>query len=64
VVPDIMTMAKGLTSGYVPAGAVVLREPLAQALEKRYLPLGAPSRRTRWPAPPPWPAWRSTRNAA
>jgi taurine--2-oxoglutarate transaminase len=35
-----MTMAKGLTSGYVPAGAVVLREPLAQALEKRYLPLG------------------------
>src|SRR5215468_2020707 len=40
VVPDLMTMAKGLTSGYVPAGAVVLREPLAQALEKRYLPLG------------------------
>src|SRR5262245_21378547 len=35
-----MTMAKGLTSGYVPAGAVVLREPLAQAMEKRYLPLG------------------------
>src|SRR5438552_1787696 len=40
VVPDILTMAKGLASGYVPAGAVVLREPLAQALEKRYLPLG------------------------
>jgi taurine---2-oxoglutarate transaminase len=40
VVPDLMTMAKGLTSGYVPAGAVVLREGLAQALEKRYLPLG------------------------
>src|SRR5262245_24826920 len=35
-----ITLAKGLTSGYVPSGAVVLREPLAQALEKRYLPLG------------------------
>src|SRR4051794_455520 len=33
-------MAKGLASGYVPTGAVVLREPLAQALEKRFLPLG------------------------
>jgi hypothetical protein len=40
VVPDLMTMAKGLASGYVPTGAVVLREPLSQALEKRYLPLG------------------------
>jgi len=40
VVPDLMTLAKGLASGYVPAGAVMLREPLAQALEKRYLPLG------------------------
>src|SRR3954451_14794773 len=40
VVPDLMTMAKGLASGYVPTGAIVLREPLAQALEKRYLPLG------------------------
>ena len=40
LVPDLMTVAKGLTSGYVPAGAVVLREPLARALEKRYLPLG------------------------
>jgi adenosylmethionine-8-amino-7-oxononanoate aminotransferase len=26
VVPDIMTMAKGLTSGYAPAGAVAVRE--------------------------------------
>src|SRR5439155_6544541 len=41
VVPDLMTLAKGLTSGYVPMGAVLLREPLAQALEKRMLPLGS-----------------------
>src|SRR5579884_3863970 len=41
VVPDLMTMAKGLTSGYVPMGAVILREPLAQIFEKRMLPLGS-----------------------
>jgi taurine--2-oxoglutarate transaminase len=40
VVPDLMTLAKGLTAGYAPLGAVVLREELAQALEKRMLPLG------------------------
>jgi taurine--2-oxoglutarate transaminase len=41
VVPDIMVLAKGLTSGYVPMGAVILREPIAQAFEKRMLPLGS-----------------------
>jgi taurine--2-oxoglutarate transaminase len=30
VVPDIMTMAKGLTSAYVPLGAVGVRQPIAQ----------------------------------
>src|SRR5205823_8761929 len=41
VVPDILVLAKGLTSGYVPMGAVILREPLAQLLDKRMLPLGS-----------------------
>jgi len=41
VVPDLLVLAKGLTSGYVPMGAVVLREPLAQVFEKRMLPLGS-----------------------
>src|SRR5947207_232490 len=41
VVPDIMVVAKGLASGYVPMGAVILREPLAQMFEKRMLPLGS-----------------------
>ncbi|MBI1916204.1 MAG: aminotransferase class III-fold pyridoxal phosphate-dependent enzyme [Planctomycetes bacterium] len=41
VVPDLMVLAKGLTSGYVPMGAVILREPLAQVFEKRMLPLGS-----------------------
>jgi taurine--2-oxoglutarate transaminase len=40
VVPDLMVLAKGLASGYVPMGAVMLREPLARALDQRYLPLG------------------------
>ena len=30
VVPDLMTMAKGLTSAYVPLGAVALRRPIAE----------------------------------
>jgi adenosylmethionine-8-amino-7-oxononanoate aminotransferase len=28
IVPDLMTMAKGLTSGYLPMGAVMMREPI------------------------------------
>src|SRR5262249_52852301 len=30
VVPDLLTMAKGLTSAYVPLGAVGLRRPIAE----------------------------------
>ena len=29
VVPDIMTVAKGINSGYVPLGAMIVREPIA-----------------------------------
>jgi taurine--2-oxoglutarate transaminase len=35
VVPDIMTMAKGLTSGYAPLGAVAMREPIAEFFNER-----------------------------
>ncbi len=41
VVPDILTLAKGLTSGYVPMGAVVVRDRIAQHFETRMLPLGS-----------------------
>jgi taurine--2-oxoglutarate transaminase len=41
VVPDLMVLAKGLTSGYVPMGAVVVREQIAQHFETRMLPLGS-----------------------
>lgn len=35
VVPDIMTLAKGLTSGYVPLGAAVFSDEIFQALQSR-----------------------------
>jgi taurine--2-oxoglutarate transaminase len=37
VVPDIITMAKGITSGYVPLGAVVVSEKIAQHFENHML---------------------------
>src|SRR6516165_4822122 len=41
VVPDLMVLAKGLTSGYVPMGAVVVNDRIAQHFESRMLPLGS-----------------------
>src|SRR5262249_10572091 len=41
VVPDMLTLAKGLTSGYVPMGAVLVRRSVAQHFESRMLPLGS-----------------------
>jgi taurine--2-oxoglutarate transaminase len=35
VVPDIMTMAKGLTSGYAPLGAVAMKPEIAAAFNER-----------------------------
>lgn len=35
VVPDLMTIAKGITSGYVPLGACVLADHIADAIEDR-----------------------------
>jgi taurine--2-oxoglutarate transaminase len=35
VKPDLMTMAKGLTSGYAPLGAVAMREEIAAAFKDR-----------------------------
>ena len=36
VVPDIITMAKGINSGYVPLGAMAVREPIAAWLRDKY----------------------------
>ncbi len=35
VTPDLMTMAKGLTSSYLPLGAVAMRDHIAEAMETR-----------------------------
>jgi taurine--2-oxoglutarate transaminase len=40
VVPDIMTLAKGITSGYVPLGAVIVSKAIADYFEDASLPLG------------------------
>ena len=40
VTPDIMVVAKGLTAGYVPLGAVVVSKAIAEHFETRPLPLG------------------------
>src|SRR3954463_13381136 len=36
VVPDILTVAKGINSGYVPLGAMVVSEPIAEWAKSRY----------------------------
>ncbi|BDS15371.1 aminotransferase class III-fold pyridoxal phosphate-dependent enzyme [Aureispira anguillae] len=40
VTPDIMCMAKGLTAGYLPLGAMIVRPDIAAAFETQKLPLG------------------------
>jgi taurine--2-oxoglutarate transaminase len=40
VVPDLITFAKGVTSGYVPLGGVIVRERLATAFDSKPLPAG------------------------
>src|SRR5213593_80466 len=36
VVPDILTVAKGINSGYIPIGAMVVREPIADWVRDKY----------------------------
>src|SRR5215469_8382894 len=36
VVPDILTMAKGVNSGYIPLGAMAIREPIAEWVRDKY----------------------------
>jgi taurine---2-oxoglutarate transaminase len=40
VVPDIITTAKGITSGYVPLGAVIVSDPIAQYFDDKMLYCG------------------------
>jgi taurine--2-oxoglutarate transaminase len=36
VVPDILTVAKGINSGYVPLGAMIVREPIAEWVRDKF----------------------------
>ena len=40
VEPDIMVMAKGISSGYIPLGAVTVTDEIAQSYDEHPLPLG------------------------
>jgi taurine--2-oxoglutarate transaminase len=40
VEPDMITMAKGLTCGYVPLGGLLVRDEIAEAFNERALPIG------------------------
>lgn len=40
VVPDIICMAKGLTSGYIPLGGIIVNEEIAKHFDNIPLPLG------------------------
>ena len=40
VVPDILTVAKGINSGYVPLGAMISRAPIAEWVRGRFFPGG------------------------
>ena len=40
VVPDLVTFAKGVNSGYVPAGGVLISDPIAKTFDDRVFPGG------------------------
>ncbi|MDH5474663.1 MAG: aminotransferase class III-fold pyridoxal phosphate-dependent enzyme, partial [Cyclobacteriaceae bacterium] len=40
VVPDIICMAKGLTSGYLPLGGIIVKDEIANHFNDKPLPLG------------------------
>ena len=40
VVPDMMTMAKGITSGYIPLGGLIVKEEIIKTFDDKPLPLG------------------------
>ena len=41
IVPDIMTLAKGITGGYLPLGATIVRKPVGDYFKNHYFSHGA-----------------------
>ena len=61
VVPDILTVAKGINSGYVPLGAMIVRQTSPTGCGTSTSPAGSPTAATRSPAPPASPRSRPSR---
>ncbi len=40
VVPDMICMAKGITSGYIPLGGVLVSDPIAHHFDERFMAIG------------------------
>ncbi|MEO5569794.1 MAG: aminotransferase class III-fold pyridoxal phosphate-dependent enzyme [Bacteroidia bacterium] len=40
VVPDMMCMAKGITSGYIPLGGIIVKEEIVKHFDNKPLPIG------------------------
>jgi len=40
IIPDMITMAKGLTCGYLPFGCLMVSDPIAAKFDEQVLPLG------------------------
>src|SRR3989449_5512912 len=53
VVPDILTVAKGINSGYVPLGAMIVRAPIAEWVRDKYFAGGLTYSGNPPPGPPP-----------
>src|SRR5204863_121010 len=64
VVPDMITMAKGLTSAYVQLGAVGLRRPLAKYFDEKLLYCGLTYNRHTLACAAAWAALRAMRHQA
>ncbi len=61
VVPDILCVAKGINSGYVPLGAMIARGEIVDQVRDRFFPVG--SRTPAIPSPAPPPSRRSRHSA-
>ena len=64
VVPDMISMAKGLTSSYVPLGALGLRPHVAEHFQDNVFGAGSRTTAIRWASPPRSRRSPSTRRTA
>jgi taurine--2-oxoglutarate transaminase len=51
VTPDLITFAKGVNSGYLPLGGVIISDPIAETFRERVFPVGSRTPAIRSPVP-------------